>query len=175
MIRSLKTEGIILGKKSLLNRDYLVTIFSKDMGKLKVFAKGIKKITSRRLSHIETGNLIHAMVSVKADRYYLQETTLISGFAKVKNNPKRIGHLYEYFYILERLLPENQKENSLYCLTVNFLVELSNNQDFSEINLTNYINMMMQKLGYSRDNLSSFELKRLIEEIISEQLPSYVI
>ncbi|MBI4009495.1 recombination protein O N-terminal domain-containing protein, partial [Candidatus Roizmanbacteria bacterium] len=52
MKRTLKTEAIVLRKRSLPNQDKIVTLFTKELGKLNVFAKGIKKITSRRLPHV---------------------------------------------------------------------------------------------------------------------------
>lgn len=174
MTKSVKSEGIILKKKGLLNKDYLVTIFSKEQGKIRVFAKGIKKITSRRLSHIETGNLIQTILSSKNDRFYLQETKLISGFAKIKDSQEKVNYLYQFFFVLERLLPENQKEFNIYQLTKRFLIKLSKD-DFSENDLTQFINELMRKLGYTKKNLSFNELKQTIEEIISEKLPSFII
>lgn len=174
MAKSIKSEGIVLKKKGLLNKDYLVTIFTKEQGKIKVFAKGIKKITSRRLSHIETGNLIQTILSTKNDRFYLQETKLISGFAKIKEAPEKVNFLYQFFFVLERLLAENQKEFNIYQLTIKFLIKLSAD-GFSEKDLTQFINELIRQLGYSKKNLSFNELKQTIEEIISEKLPSFII
>jgi len=174
MAKSVKSEGIVLKKKGLLNKDYLVTIFTKEQGKIKVFAKGIKKITSRRLSHIETGNLIQTILSTKNDRFYLQETKLISGFAKIKDSQEKVNFLYQFFFVLERLLPENQKEFSIYQLTKKFLIKLSAD-GFSEKDLTQFINELIRQFGYSKKNLSSNGLRQTIEEIISEKLPSFII
>ncbi|PIP63744.1 hypothetical protein COW97_01050, partial [Candidatus Roizmanbacteria bacterium CG22_combo_CG10-13_8_21_14_all_34_12] len=57
--RSLKTEAVVLKKKDLLNKDVLISVFSQDLGRLTLFAKGIKKITSRRSPHLQTGNLVN--------------------------------------------------------------------------------------------------------------------
>ncbi len=44
MPSKLKTQGIVLKKIELLNLDNLITIFTKDLGKIVALAKGIKKI-----------------------------------------------------------------------------------------------------------------------------------
>ncbi|MBI4226632.1 DNA repair protein RecO, partial [Candidatus Roizmanbacteria bacterium] len=62
MKRTIKTEAIVLRKRSLPNQDTIVTLFSKKIGKVNAFAKGIKKITSRRLPHVQTANLINAVL-----------------------------------------------------------------------------------------------------------------
>jgi len=174
MAKQVKSEGIVLKKIGLLNKDYLVTIFTHDQGKTKVFAKGIRKITSRRLSHIETANLIQTILSVKNDRFYLQETKLVSGFAKIKDKPEKVDYLYQYFFVLERLLPENQKESDIYLLTKKFLIKLSSDE-FSQTDLTDFFNKLLRQLGYSKENLTFNQSKQLIEEIISEKLPSFII
>lgn len=175
MPRTIKIEGVVLKKKSLLNKDYLVTFFSKEEGKIKVFAKGVKKITSRRLSHLQTGNLIKAVINKKDDRYYLQETKLISGFSKIKDSQVKSQYLYYFIFILERLLAENQRDFSVNNLLKKFLIELSEDNNFEKIKLYQYINKLIQDLGYSKENKPSHELRLFIEELINEKLPSFVI
>ena len=53
-----KDEGIVLAKKNLLNGNRLVILFTKAHGKIVLTGYGVRKLTSRRLSHLETGNYI---------------------------------------------------------------------------------------------------------------------
>ena len=85
MRQSLKTRGFVLKKKPLLNRDIILSLFSEAFGKINVFAHGARTITSRRLSHIDTGNFITAEIDKREGRYYLKETKLISGFSQIKS------------------------------------------------------------------------------------------
>jgi Recombinational DNA repair protein (RecF pathway) len=50
-----KTEALLLNKKSLLEKNILLTFLTKDLGEIKAFAFGVKKITSRRQSFLQTG------------------------------------------------------------------------------------------------------------------------
>jgi len=168
MTRSLKTEAVVLKKKSLLNKDLLVFLFSKEQGKVVVVAKGVKKITSRRSPHLETGNLITVLLHKKADHQYLQETELISGFSELKKDPEKVGRLYQFFFVLERLLPENQKEDVVYNLTKSFLVKLSRAGDI----MTLYLNKVLKALGYTKKDHDFVELTVIISELINEKLPA---
>ncbi len=172
MARTLKTEAIVLKKKPLLNKDALVFLFSKEQGKIVASAKGIKKITSRRSPHLETGNLISAFFSRKGERLYLQETKLISGFSELKRDQKKISRLYQFFYILEKLLPENQKEDIVYNLTKSFLVKLSQSASDYDI-LSLYLNKLLMALGYSRQSHGIIELEAIISDLINEKMPSF--
>ena len=173
MIRSLKTEVIVLRKKDLLNRDVLISFFSQDLGRLTVFAKGVKKITSRRSPHLQTGNLINVIISHKNDRYYLQESQLISGFSELKKDEDKVKQLYFFLFILDRLLPENQKEERAYNLTKKFLIDLSHPSGKKRLSLLYYLNKLMSLLGYLHEDKNFNELRFLIEEIINEKIPSH--
>jgi len=172
MIRSLKTEAVVLRKKGLLNKDVLISLFTQDLGRLMIFAKGIKKITSRRSPHLQTGNLINILVSHKNDHYYLQESQLISGFSKLKKDENKVEQLYSFLFVLDRLLPEQQKETKIYNLTKNFLIDLSKSFE-SETIIIRYLTKAMKLMGYLDKKVSSPELKSLIEEIINEKIPLF--
>ena len=169
--RSLKTEAVVLKKKSLLNRDVQISLFTEDLGRLTVFAKGVKKITSRRSPHLQTGNLINALLSSRNDHYYLQETHLISGFSELKKDENKVRQLYSFLFVLERLLPEQQKEVKIYNLTKNFLIDLTKSKE-KELIIIKYLTQVMKSLGYLDKDVSQAELISLIEEIINEKIPS---
>ena len=176
MLRIIKTEAIVFKKNTnLLHKDSLITLFTQEHGKLKVFAKGIKKVTSRRLPHSQTGNLIKAIISRKDSFFYLQETELISHFSELKKDKTKINILYFYFFILDRLLPENQKETLIYNLTKRFLIELSRSKTFEQRKIVFYLNKILTNLGYSDKELVFEEAVNLIEELINEKLPAFVI
>ena len=169
-VRSFKTEAVVLKKKDLLNKDVLISLFTQDLGRLTIFAKGIKKITSRRSPHLQTGNLINVLVSHKNDHYYLQESELVSGFSELKKEEKKVKQLYTFLFVLDRLLPEQQKETKTYNLTKNFLIDLSKSVK-SDIITVKYLTDIMMQLGYMDQKVSYPELKSLIEEIINEKIP----
>jgi len=171
MIRSLKTEAIVLRKKDLLNRDVLISFFSQDLGRLTVFAKGVKKITSRRLPHVQTANLINCVLYKKDERFFLQETSLVSGFSQIKNNQEKMQVLYQLFFAVERLLPDHQPETTVYRLVMKFLIELSNSERAEETLLTKYLNKILKALGYFNEDKSFPELIHAIQEIIHEKMP----
>ncbi|NMB84495.1 DNA repair protein RecO [Candidatus Roizmanbacteria bacterium] len=175
MRKSIKTEAIVLTKKNLLGRDLLLVLFTKEAGKVKVLAKGVKKITSRRSPHIQSGNLIEVWLHRKKDIYHLDQSKLISGFTLIKQNSVKIDLVYRFFFILDRLLPEEEKEMVIFSASKRFLVELSNDPDFNQEKLNSYINRVLRLLGYTKEDLHSNELLPFIEEIIREKIPAFVI
>ncbi|MBI2622470.1 DNA repair protein RecO, partial [Candidatus Microgenomates bacterium] len=56
-MRSYRAEGIILKRTNFGEADRFLTVFSKRHGKIKILAKGVRRITSRRGPNIELFNL----------------------------------------------------------------------------------------------------------------------
>lgn len=172
MSRTIKTQAVVLRKRSLPNQDKIVTLFTEELGKVNAFAKGIKKITSRRLPHIQTANLIHVVLYKKDERFYLQETSLVSGFSEIKKSSQKLELLYLFLFVVDRLSPENQVETAVFKMVKSFLVELSHVKDPNNELLTKYLNKILITLGYSKEEKSLDQVKAAIEEIINEKIPS---
>lgn len=165
MKRYLKTEAIVLKKKILLNKDKIVTLLTKDFGRLSLLAKGVRKITSRRLPHLETSNLIEAQIYRKEDRFYLQETSLISGFYKIKKREDKYSCLYQALLIVDRLLPENQPEREVYYLTKKLLIDLSEKEEVAE-KVRIFLPKTLYLLGYIKSPQSLEGVDKLFDQII---------
>jgi len=172
MRQSTDCEGFVLKKRLLLNQDLVVTIFTQSLGRINVFAHGVRKITSRRLPQIETGNLIKFVVSRKNERFYLQETKLISGFSEIKKNQEKLNALYTFLFVLEKILPENQKEENVYYVFRSYLINLSKSKDVKLI-LNIHLNQMLRTLGYIEHDLKNEELMTTLTELIAQKLPQF--
>ncbi len=173
--RALETdEAFVLTKKKMLRLDSLVILFTKQSGKIAVIAKGVQKITSRRVSALQTGNLISVSYSKRGDApAFLSDVSLISHFSELKKSQEKIQNMYSFFYILNTLLPEHQKEEKMYELCKKTMIRLgkSNMPIFS---LTHTICDLFNFLGYGEFH-SLDECKLKYEEITGKQIPYSII
>lgn len=179
MSKRIKTEAFVLKKKNLPTKDSIITLFSKELGKLSVFAKGVRTITSKRLPHLQTGNLIIVSLAKSNDRYYLQETSLISAFSEIKKDPYRLSYMYFLFFVVDRLLPEAQKESVEYTLVKRFIADIASKQkNVTVFKLEQVLNKLLTHLGYlHQDEMDKTidELRVTIEQLINEKLPFFII
>ena len=53
MIRTYKVNAIVLARRNIGEADKLITLFTKEYGKKKVLAKGIRRVSSRRAPYLE--------------------------------------------------------------------------------------------------------------------------
>lgn len=168
-------EAFVLKKRTYKETDELVTLLTKEYGKLRVFAKGAKKITSKRLSHIQTGNVIFCIMSRANDLFFLQETYLKSGLSLVKQDAKRTNFLYQFFFILDRLLPEMEEQEDVYYLVCNFCKDLSRSEQFTLQQMNQYIQDLLMLLGYGVDDAYHMDAIGYTEKVIQEKVPLHVI
>jgi DNA repair protein RecO (recombination protein O) len=174
MAVSEKSEGFVIKKRIILDKDYLVTLFTKDRGKVTAIAKGARKITSRRSAHIQTGNLIIAHLSRSSQMTYIQTSELISGFVDARSEGK-VNALYLFLYILDKLLPEEQPEGEIYQTLKRFFIHLSKEEKNPSEILRTYLQKTLMTLGYIEDELPLDELLTEVEKNIEEKLPRRVI
>lgn len=174
MSRTSKIEGIVLKKRNLPTQDMIVTLFTKEVGKIQILAKGVKKISSKRLPHLQTGNILNAVIYNSERKHYLQETSLISGLSQIKKDSKKMSFVYFYFHIIDRLLPENQQELDIYKAVKHFLIDLSKSLTTVPL-LEKHLNILLKKLGYISKKGSLDELHKTVEELINEKVPLIII
>jgi len=166
------TKAIVLNKKPLLDNNLLLTLFSENLGKINVFAFGIRKITSRRLSYFQIANFLKVIVEKKEERFIVKEVALISAFYSIKEDKAKWEYLYQFFYILNKILPENVKDEKNFFLTLDFLISLSKKEyDYDRFNY--YLNKLLKNLGYIEKEQSLLKNIKTIEIIIEEKIPDF--
>ena len=166
---------VLLKKKSLLNRDLSLTLITRKLGKINVLAKGVKKIISKRLSYLETGNLLKVELYSKDNKFYLKEVSLISAFSKLKADLGKVKLLYAFFYVLNRFLPFNTQEYFVYRLTKRLMVKISL-EDVSRQEFYRTISALLFHLGFlPNDKSTEEEVNKVIYEHINIKVDSLMI
>lgn len=124
-MRHLKTEAIVIKRRNYNEADRMLTVFTKDFGKLQIKAKGVRRITSRRSSHIELLN--HSRISLyKAHSIpVLTEIETLHDFENIKDDLYKVGFAYHICELIEGLCPENQENPAVFDLLCSTLHSLS--------------------------------------------------
>jgi hypothetical protein len=120
------TDGLILKRKDFGEADRVLTVLTNRYGKISVIAKGVRKITSRRAGNIEVLNLVKLHL-FKAKSYTLSEAESIATFQKLKDNLTLSTTAFHIIELIDRLVPEEQKNERLFDLTIAVLKILEQN------------------------------------------------
>lgn len=174
-MRSFKTEGIIIKRRNYGEADRLLTVMTKNNGKIQVKATGIRRIPSRRSAHVELLN--HSTLGLYRGRSYavLTEAEAIDNFSSIKNNLEKIGHAYHLCELIDGLCPENQENTRVFFLLKNILNNLS--LDYP-VSISEFEIELLSILGYlDKDEMFTerFDMQLFIENILERKLKSYPI
>ena len=130
-MRSFRTEGIIIKRRNFGEADRILTVMTRDYGKLQIKAAGVRKITSRRSAHIELLN--HTVLHLYKGHTFsvLTEAKVLDDFAHVKEHFDKVGFAYHLCELVDGLCPENQENRNVFFLLQNTLRKLSQQEDIS--------------------------------------------
>lgn len=173
MSRSYKTEGIIIKRINFGEADKLLTLFSKHFGKIRLIAKGVRKIKSRKSGNIELFFQISLMAARGRSIDIITEVQPINTFKNFRKNLKKTSMAYYFCELVDRLTAEGQANKKVYDLlqshltNLNLAKNLPNIRDFEENLLIN--------LGFGvpdKFKKSASSLRPYIEEICERRILS---
>jgi len=174
-MRSYKIEGIIIKRKDFRELDRILTVFTKTNGRIQVKAPGVRKITSRRSSHIELLNLC-ALTLYKSSRSILPmvtEAESLEEFLPIKNNLPKVGFAYYICELIDRLCPENQENKKAFFLFKDTLYRLASDHkdvhDDTNI-IENFEDEFLANLGFLPKMHRIKDKQAFIEDILEKKL-----
>lgn len=151
MSQSYRIEGIVIKRIRYKDHDRIITLLTRELGKISVIAKGVRKSSSKRLGHVELFNQIEAVVYKGKGLDILGETSLKTFFSlpdlNHKNKLSKIISAYQLTELVDAFLPENQANEQIY----DWLVESFNHLHIKQhsTQLTDAFKLrLLQNLGY---------------------------
>lgn len=174
MNHKIKAQAFVLKKRQLLESDLQATLYSRELGKIVVIAKGARSFKSRRAPHLQTGNLINVILFEKHNTFYIQQTDLVSAFSQIRN-PKNMSYLYQFLYAVEGLTPQNENDESIFFVIKDFILSLHVKNNSHNTVLVKSLTSLLSKLGYIDESSEYSDVFDIIEETLGRPLPKHAI
>ena len=168
-----RDTGIVIRKRQLQKDNRLITILSEKNGKINLVGYGIRSLLSKRLSHVETGNYISFSYYKKNEYYSLGETDLIWAFSKIKKSEPKLNLLFLLFFILDKIMPENQTDEAVFEKTRSIMTKLNNREQFTFLDLSVHLKELLIMTGFIDDVRSqshNFNVLEFIENLIDRKI-----
>jgi len=127
-MKSISTQCMILGHKNFGESDKLIFLYSNDFGKLKVIAKGSRKITSKFTGHLETLNIANISLYFGPKNIILTEVLTIKNFKNIRNDLQKLNKAMIIASLTNQLTYENQQHKDLLQLLKTTIKRLSESE-----------------------------------------------
>lgn len=168
-----KAQGFVLRKRVLPQKDVVVVLFTRELGKVAVLAKGMRSQNSTRAAHVQTGNILEIVTRPSVGTLpYLQQTTLISAYQDIKNDMAKMKYVYAMLFVLDRILPEREPEPEIYIETLAFMKRLHMSGDKHSSLTEGYLMGLLKYLGYDyNQKQTSQDIIEYTEQLIDAKIP----
>lgn len=114
MIRREKLHALILSRRNSGEADRVVTLFTRQYGLLRVTAKGVRKIPSRRGGHIEPLTHVLAIVSGNSGSLFLAAVEPQDIYPDLRHNAAAVTHAQNLAWLLRQLCTEEEAHPTLF-------------------------------------------------------------
>lgn len=146
-MRTSNFDALVIKSINYSDSDKIFTLFVKDLGKISAKAKGIRKINSKRLSTLDTLNLVRVGLYGQGDFRTITEANLIFSFSNIKSDLARLKTSFYFLELINRLILETE-DNKIYDILLKCLKRLDE-KSFSDTRVENYFELnLLDYLGY---------------------------
>jgi DNA repair protein RecO (recombination protein O) len=127
--------------------DRIVTLFSRDEGKVRAVARGVRRTTSRSAGHLEPFTLSDVLFAVGRELDVISQADTLESFRQIRESLELTTHAY---YLAEAvdLLTEDRSENrAVFDILVASLHQLVSSRDVRQVLIVFHLTLL-EALGY---------------------------
>lgn len=170
-MRTLRIDGIILKRQNVGEADRILTVLTKELGKIQIKAKGVRKITSKRASHIEPLNMCTLSLYRGQSLPVLTEVISLENFSELKQDLTKIGFAYHLCELIDGLCPPNEENRRVFSLLHEVLKKMEYEDDIAPLIHEFEVGLLIE-LGYWSIGQQAYKgnLSYLIENILERRL-----
>jgi DNA repair protein RecO (recombination protein O) len=150
-MRSITTEGIILKKRPIGESDFLVSIYSPDLGMIEASARGGRKIDSSFSGHIESINMCKFQLHKTPRSYTITQCITISSWASLRDNLNNSLYAIQILEIFQKLATTSEDFPQLFQLLISTLEHLVNYPQKADLTTTIFKIKILNLLGAMPD------------------------
>lgn len=156
-MHSFNDQGLILRRYSYGEGDAILVLFTRNHGKLKLVAKGVRKLKSRRGGHLDLFNQVEFQAREGHNMPVLSEVKSRLVYSSVKSSLKKMAYLYYLSELIDTLFLEEDRNFPVYqkLIEVFSTLELLNESDAYqlEVQISAFEVFVLKHLGYWSDDI----------------------
>lgn len=120
MARHKKTKGVILRREDFGEADKILTIYTKDLGKIRPKARGVRKSTAKLAGHLELFNHVDLVLAGGT----IIGAVTINHFEHLRDNLDNLEKAAYISEMIDRFSPEEDPDERLFNLVLESLTKL---------------------------------------------------
>lgn len=127
--RTFRSEAIVLRRTDFGEADRLLTLYSRDFGKMKAVAKGARKPQSRKTGHVEQFMRSNFLFASGREIAVLTQAEMVEPYAALRDDLILTTYAAYLVELLDRFTVEEDKHSGIYQLIADALGWLTGHDD----------------------------------------------
>lgn len=161
--RTYRTEAIVLRRSDFSEADRLLTLYTREKGKIRAIAKGARKPQSRKTGHVELYMRTRFLIATGRDLDIITQAEMVEAYAGLRSNLVRTTYAAYIVELFDRFTAEEDKNLDLYDLLAHTLACLGGEEDV--LLVARYYELRLLALsGYRPQLFNCVSCEKPIEE-----------
>ncbi len=160
--RSLRVEGIVLRYREWGEADRMLTLYTRELGKISAVAKGVRKPRSRKAGHLEPFMRSSLLLARGRSFFVLTQAEALAPLIPLRNDLVLVGYASYAAELLDRFTFEEEENRTLYRLLGNTLTRL-NRGDPPEVVVRYFEIRLLDHIGFRPQLISCMDCEEQIQ------------
>ena len=169
--KTYSSEGIILARRNFGEADRIISIYTKDYGRLSFIAKGVRKLTSRKRASLEVFTHISFLAHRGKSLDIITEAQTLEYYRNMRKSLKKVSLAYFFCEVVGRITREGEGNEELYDLTLTYLEELKTAKTLKRLRYK-FIYEILTLLGFWPKDKTLPNPDYVLESVLERQLSS---
>ena len=126
--RSVRVEAVVLRHVDWGEADRLLSLYTREMGKIRSVAKGARKQRSRKAGHLEPFTRVTLQLARGRDLWIVTQAETVDAYLPMREDLALTGYTAYVVELLDRFTYEEGENRSLYALLVDTLGRISSGE-----------------------------------------------
>jgi DNA repair protein RecO (recombination protein O) len=176
-VRNYNINGIVLKGTNYKDSDKIYSILTRELGRISVLGKGVRKISSRRGGNLDTLNLISAKISESSKGFRrIEEVKTLNSFKEIKKSYDLVCEAYYMAELIYRNLGEGDESEKIFNLFLKSLKVLANSRISPRLIVNHFELVLLKMLGYEyqKSNITKSEIAGILYKIQEGRFPQEI-
>jgi DNA repair protein RecO (recombination protein O) len=142
-----KVEAIVISHSDYGEADRILNLFTREMGKARAIAKGVRKEHSRKAGHVEPFTCTTLMLAKGASFWIVSQAETVDAFTPIREDLTKTAQAAYVIELLERFTSEDEIHLALYRLVKDSLERIATQADAYQT-LRYYEMRFLEMVGY---------------------------
>ena len=127
--RSYRTEALVIRHSNFGEADRILTLYTRENGKIRVVAKGVRKMKSRKAGHLEPFTRVQLQLARGRDLPIVTQAETIEAYPNIRSTLELTAQAAYVLEILDRFTFDEEENRGLYKLAIETLQRLDSGVD----------------------------------------------